>query len=281
MKAQIFRRCFSYQFAQLGSDRATYWQQSRAKIASTPAIQALAHKITGPQTGVAAARAIYNWVAQNIHYVDVSLDESSGYIPHTATEILRNGYGDCKDHVALMQALLAAKDIQAYPVLVNWGNTFQPLPLWTADQFNHAMIYLPKYKTFANPTNQFAAFGELDDTLDDHFVVIATPTGQVAHLPKATAVDNRYLIQSTIALAADGTVTGQSELKFFGNYNSWIRGLFSGEQTDKIVNDFLSQTPEGGSGSLETSELNDLDQPVAQKRNGVAPLLSIWVSRCI
>lgn len=195
-----------------------YWQQSHAKTAITPEIQRLANKITGNQTGIAAARAIYNWVTQNIHYVAVFLDEASGYIPHSTTEILRNGYGDCKDHVALMQALLAAKSIQAYPVLVNWGKAFQPLPLWTAS-FNHAMLYLPEYKTFANPTSQFASFGELDDELDSHFVVIATPKGQIASLPTATAVDNRYAIQSTIALADDGTVTGQSEMQFVGNYN--------------------------------------------------------------
>lgn len=105
---------------------ATYWQQSQSKTAITPEIQRLANKITGNQTGIAAARAIYNWVAQNIHYVAVFLDEASGYIPHSATEILRNGYGDCKDHVALMQALLAAKSIQAYPVLVNWEKHFNP-----------------------------------------------------------------------------------------------------------------------------------------------------------
>ena len=84
-------------------------RQSEGKTDVTPEIAALAQEIAGDRTGLDAARAIYDWVAVNIRYVAVYLDVNDGWIPHSATEVLHNGYGDCKDHVAIMQALLAAR----------------------------------------------------------------------------------------------------------------------------------------------------------------------------
>lgn len=92
---------------------AIYSKQSRDKILVTPEIKALALHITGNKQGIEAARAIYNWVAQNIQYVQIYLNESAGYVPNSSSDVLQNGYGDCKDHVVLMQALLKAKGIDA------------------------------------------------------------------------------------------------------------------------------------------------------------------------
>jgi transglutaminase-like putative cysteine protease len=49
---------------------------------------------------------------------------NGGYVPHDAATILENGYGDCKDHVALLGALLKAKGIASEPVLINSGNRY-------------------------------------------------------------------------------------------------------------------------------------------------------------
>ena len=39
--------------------------------------------------------------------------------PHTAAEVFRNQYGDCKDKHTLLQAMLAAEKIEAEPVLID------------------------------------------------------------------------------------------------------------------------------------------------------------------
>ncbi len=46
--------------------------------------------------------------AQNIRYVAVYLG-NGGLEPNSAQSILDNHYGDCKDHVTILEALLAAK----------------------------------------------------------------------------------------------------------------------------------------------------------------------------
>ena len=247
------------------------WRLFHDKVLVTPEIKALANQITGKKTGIEAAQAIYNWSTQNIHYIAVYQDEAAGYVPHTSVEVLHHGYGDCKDHVVLMKALLKAKGIDSYPVLVNWGERVQQLPLWTPEQFNHVMIYLPAYNIFANPTDEYASFGEIDTDLTGKFVVIATEKSYVAYTPEAVADKNRYSLTSVVTISPDGTVEGQNELKFSGNFNNLIRSDFASETPEQIVNQLLAQTPEGGTGTLEISDGDNLNQPVTARGKWSSP----------
>jgi hypothetical protein len=49
-------------------------------------------------------RALHHWVASNIRYIAVSI-EDGGFVPRSAEQVLANLYGDCKDHVVLLEAL--------------------------------------------------------------------------------------------------------------------------------------------------------------------------------
>ena len=111
---------------------------------------------------------------------------NDGWVPHAAAEVLHNGYGDCKDHVVLMQAMLAALGIRAEAALIDWGTRTRDLPL-LVPQFNHAIVYLPDYDRFANPTNPYARFDSLDRMLAGKTVVLATPQGEVTRTPAGQA----------------------------------------------------------------------------------------------
>ncbi|MDR5882840.1 transglutaminase-like domain-containing protein [Caballeronia sp. LZ032] len=62
----------------------------------------------------AKARTLYDWVRHNIRCVFVYIGENPAN-PHHVTQVLANRYGDCKDHVALYGALLAAVGIHSEP----------------------------------------------------------------------------------------------------------------------------------------------------------------------
>ena len=66
--------------------------------------------------------------------------DKGGWIPHSTTEILANRYGDCKDYSTIIYALLKAKDIESYPVLIRaeMGDWFPEVA--TPDYFNHAIL---------------------------------------------------------------------------------------------------------------------------------------------
>ena len=101
-----------------------YAESAAPKSAVTPKIKAQAEEITA---GVADRRAqtqqIYEWVSKRIRYVGIELGRGR-VVPHDAETVLTNAYGDCKDHVALFEALLAAKGIRSEPVLINSTNSY-------------------------------------------------------------------------------------------------------------------------------------------------------------
>src|SRR5262249_34597046 len=97
---------------------AAYWTEAQKKTVLTPAIQSLADEITrDAKTPDQQAYAIYEWVNKNIRYLSIVLDRG-GWIPHDATQILANGYGDCKDYTTILNTLLRAKGIESYPVII-------------------------------------------------------------------------------------------------------------------------------------------------------------------
>ena len=71
----------------------------------------------GADTPTEKARRLYDFVARNVRYVSISLGVGR-YQPHSASDVLRNDYGDCKDKHTLFSALLRAEGIQSYPVLI-------------------------------------------------------------------------------------------------------------------------------------------------------------------
>ena len=112
--------------------------------------------VKGKNDDMAKVNALYEYVSLNIRYVSLSFGLGR-YQPHAASEVLANGYGDCKDHVVLMQAMLAALGIRAEAALIDQGSRTRDLPLWLP-QFNHVVAYLPDFDVYANPTTPYARF---------------------------------------------------------------------------------------------------------------------------
>lgn len=240
---------------------AIYHRQQQDRAVTTPEIEALAHHIAGDRTGLDAARAVYDWVAVNIRYVAVYLDENDGWVPHAASEVLARGYGDCKDHVVLMQALLQALGVRAEAAIIDWGNAFAPMPLWVS-QFNHAIVYLPEYDRYLNPTNPYAPFDAVDPRLSGKLVVIATDQGRVSRTPDMRPQDAQYRLSATAQVLPDGTIEGRARITMSAYPQAGIRGAVSEASSNAdLAEQLLRATTEGGFGDLTTTPPRDLAQP--------------------
>jgi transglutaminase-like putative cysteine protease len=139
-----------------------------------PAIVRLAQSLTANAADPRAkAQALYDWMRLNIRYVALFLGETAA-IPHKASGILRNRYGDCKDHVALYGALLAAVGIRSEAVLLNLGPyyTLPDVPGYGASAINHAIIQIPELSLFADTTAGGTAFGYLPPGVMDRPVLL-------------------------------------------------------------------------------------------------------------
>lgn len=251
---------------------AVYAARSAGKATATSEIAALARDIAGDAKGLDAVRAVYDWVAAHIRYVAVFLNESDNVVPHDAATVLRNGYGDCKDHVVLMQALLGALDIRVLPALVNWGSSMEPLPLWSSASFNHVLAYLPDFDTYANPTDPFAVFGVLDSGLADKLTVIASENGEKRRTPALTSASNAYHCDAVMTVDADGTVHGQSRMTLSAGADGVVRRALAGAGSlTALASQLLQATPEGGYGGMRSTNTRDLAKSLAIEGHWTSP----------
>jgi len=241
---------------------AIVYRESKDRAAVTPEISALAERIAGTRTGLEAARAIYDWVAGNIRYIAVYLSLDDGMVSHSATEVLHNGYGDCKDYVVLMQALLAARGIVGVPASIDWGSRYADPVSWAPYFTNHRIIYLPEFNHFANPTDRYAGFDALDRHLSGKLAVLATQDGAVLRTPESTPQRNRYRMQSHLSLTADGAIDGTASYDMSPNTEEFARALVSGasSMTD-LAERLLQRTLEGGFGTMMAGDPRDLARP--------------------
>ena len=216
-------------FADYAAVAAAYRRTASGKAAVTPRVQALADEITAGTTDRREqAHLIYDWVSKHIRYVAVWLG-NAGYVPHDAATILENGYGDCKDHVVLLEALLKAKGIASVPVLINSGNRYRLPEAATPAAFDHALTYLPEFELYADSTVGVAPFGTLLATEYGKSAALAADTGGgLKTLPLLAAQDNEESLQTTAELMTDGSVKGRSKTTASGPFSVTLRHVAAG-----------------------------------------------------
>ncbi len=188
-----------------------YTDLAMPKAAVTPEVQALSDNITqGVTDRRTQAQLIYNWVSRNIRYVNVVLG-IGGVEPHSANTILTNRYGDCKDHVVLLTALLAARGIPAEMVIINYGNAYALSDVVNGAQHNHMISYLPEFELYLDTTAEALPFGSLDFEESGKQVLHLGSTGPVRRTtPLLTQQDVISSLRTTASLRADGTIIGTS-----------------------------------------------------------------------
>jgi hypothetical protein len=248
-------------YAELG---AAYWKEVADKVVVTPEIQALADEITrGIDDKRAAAGAIDSWVKRNVRYVAVYLGRQR-WIPNPAQRVLANRYGDCKDHAALMSALLAAHNIASEHVLINLGNSYI-LPELPPGNFNHVILFLPDFNLYVDPTSTYSSFGVLGPQTYDKPVLHASARGfRVAHTPAMKADDHTTISRTTVHIAADGTIAGETIQTASGFLAAMARQLYANIQNtgpERAAENTLNALKTPGKGRYSAATPSDLNEP--------------------
>jgi transglutaminase-like putative cysteine protease len=243
---------------------ASYWSSMKDRDVIDSEIQALADDITkGIDDKRKQAVAIDHWVKKNIRYVLVFLG-SGGITPNPPTAVLKNKYGDCKDHVALMGALLKAKGIASEQALINVGTVYR-LPELPSPSFNHVILYLPGFDLYTDPTIARASFAVLSESAYDKPVLhISNAGARAARTPPMKPADHVTIAKTTARIGADGTVKGTTRQTATGVFATWARGTASQIQTqgrEKYAEAILRSLSTPGTGIFESADPFDFSEP--------------------
>src|ERR1700675_4128843 len=141
----------------------------------------------GADTPTEKAQRLYDFVARNVRYVSISLGVGR-YQPHSAMDVLQNGYGDCKDKHTLFSALLRAEGIQSYPVMIHSTRKLD-VDVPSPAQFDHvitaARLGTGTGLTWLDTTPEVTPFGLILYQLRNKQAVVASedPGGGLQRTP--------------------------------------------------------------------------------------------------
>ncbi len=241
-----------------------YQVRAKDKAKVTPAIQTLANELiqkANAQTTLDKVKVLHHWVAQNIRYLGIYVG-AGGYVPHDAQSILDNRYGDCKDHVVILEALLAAVGIDSSPALINSSAAYLLPQLPTPGIFDHVITYVPSLNVFLDSTSRFAPVGTLPSGDLDKPVVIAA-TGALSRTPMTHPSKDRTESRIQMKLTRNGSIEGKSQAKMWGAFEVASRhSQFNYQNKDQanVVNGLLSRFQETGWGEIEKTDPTNFDK---------------------
>ena len=225
--------------------------------------------------------AIYYFVASHIRYVGIEYGKGA-YQPRSAQDVLKNRYGDCKDKVTLMIAMLRLVGVEAFPAMINpapYSHVDVELP--SPGQFNHVIAAFRnsefgirnselKNKSefrWLDPTSETCSYGNLPASDQGRKAFVITNDGGIfVDTPTAPPQANTLSLSSEITVNADGSIHGREQTRASGQHNLEQRLLYKSLKKSEIRTFFAAalnhQYPGVTIEDVRISNLNDLSMPV-------------------
>ena len=202
-------------------------QQERVK--PTPEIRAKAAELVkGTADDEARMRAIYDYVSTQFRYIGVAFGIGR-YQPHSASEVLSNQYGDCKDKHTLLASLLNATGIKAYPALISTDREMDA-DMPSPSEFNHVITVVPRASgvVWLDTTTEVGPFGYLLPPLrDKHALVIPDDQdGRLMTTPADTPFLSLQKFEIEAKLNESGVLEGKATQTARGDTELLFRAAF-------------------------------------------------------
>lgn len=245
-------------FKDYGALAAAYDARAKTKAVPTDAIRKLANDLTqNARTPREIAKALYDWVAQNIKFVGNCVGHGS-VVPHDADVVLANKMGDCKDHTTLLQALLAVKGIASTPTLINSADAYTLPDAPTIEAFNHVITYIPSLNLYADSTSPYTSFGSLPSSDAGKPVVKTVDFKGVEHTPVPNWRDNGSTSITVMKIDADGSGEGMTKIHSKGEIaDGWRYGMIymQPNMEDSWLRRTLESSGFAGTGTVDLGDL--------------------------
>jgi hypothetical protein len=262
-------------FADYAAFAATYRASAEDPSAHDPALVQLAQSVTAHETSQRAkAKALYDWVRRNVRYVAINVGRGA-VVPHRASAILANRYGDCKDHVALYGALLDAVGIRNEPALISSGTIYTLPSVPGYGVINHIITWLPDLQLYADSTASNVAFGFLPSS-DMNRPALLVNEGRLAQTPPTAEMAHRTDLSITVA--PDGSASFEYRLDASGWSAEQGRAMLRMQtpaQREESIQAELRSANLNGTATLSTSDLSATDGPLTITMKGTIESLVV------
>jgi Flp pilus assembly protein TadD/transglutaminase-like putative cysteine protease len=178
-----------------------YANLEKGRSDPTPEIRAKTQElIQGRATELDKIAALDDYVAKNIRYVSLSFGLGR-YQPHSAADVFKNQYGDCKDKHTLLAAMLQAANIPSDAVLIPFARKMDP-DVPSPSQFDHMITAVPvgDELIWMDSTAEVAPFRLLAPPLRNKSALLVQPDG--AGKIVQTPADPPFLSTQHVEIAA-------------------------------------------------------------------------------
>jgi hypothetical protein len=206
-------------------------------------------------TALGKIQALSSFVQTDIRYVAIELG-IGGLQPHSATEVFTHRYGDCKDKVTLLSAMLKEIGVDSHYLIVNTmrGVVTESAPVGL--DFNHVIlaIQLPHdakdpalLATVAHaklgrlllfdPTDGYTPLGQLAGPLQGGYGLLVTPDGgELIKVPELPPSANAIQRTAHLQLDGRGQLSGDVHEVWLGDPAAAERGTLdaTAQETDRI-----------------------------------------------
>ena len=240
---------------------AAYGQRAVPKAAVTERIRSLADDIARTaKTPRDTARLLYEWVAQNITYAGHCIGLGA-VVPHDLDFVLDNRMGDCKDHATLLQALLAAKGIDADQALVDTGSAYRLGRIPLVSKVDHVFNYIPSLNLYADSTSDSTPFGMLPFADSGKPVLHVKDYREGTRTPVLRPGSNLQVMKTVSEILPDGTVKADISIELTGQYAVSARARMRNmtkEQETEIVPNMFRNSGYVASGQIEKEDPKEL-----------------------
>ena len=120
---------------------------------------------------------LYLYLKENTRYVTIQLGIGF-WQPFEAEYVYKNKYGDCKALTNYMKAILKEVGIEAFPVLIERGETtYEITEDFTTPKFNHVVLCIPSEDYWLECTSQSLPVNYLGSDNANKTALLVTPDG--------------------------------------------------------------------------------------------------------
>jgi hypothetical protein len=225
------------------------------------------------KTGEDAAKQIYDWIRNNIHYVPLEFGELTGFQPHSASEILSRGNGDCKDFSTILTSLLKAKGLDAEPVLYSPDSVAFP----TMSMFNHVVtrLNIDNKTVWLDPTCEYCPYGSFPYTEYDSYVLPFMSSTNIEKTPPHKTVEGDSYIETTYHVM-NGSITA---VAMVSGSNDLIDAEYSKKMFKSMTDEQINKTFDTVASSI-CSDYYGLNFSLENMNDSYAPFISEMSMNC-